>query len=236
MPRKSTIRSWPADLRKQLDVLLKDERVSQLEATKVINSVIEAQGSGEHLADDRRKAILGWLDGADAEAPIVTQAIRSIIEWADGKKRKVAKATKSTVGRYSKWMDEIGKELKESREVAEVWTEQLGPMPEGQLGQLVNQILRTLSFDLSLVVKRASHGDLSLKEAPMVAEMLKDLALTTQRLEKASSESVKRTAEIRRQEREAAAEDAAKEAKKIGVSDVGIDALKEAIRKGLKGE
>lgn len=106
--------------------------------------------------------------------------------------------SKSAVNRYALDMDQAGAKLRQSREVAEMWIGKLGAAPQGQVGNLVNEILRTLSFDVTLML---SNGGIDPESAPAVVGMLKDLALTSQRLEQASTLNVKREEEIRQQER-----------------------------------
>lgn len=163
MARASTIERLPDDVREQLQALLRDPRVTQLDATDKINQILEAEGHDDRLS-------------------------------------------KSAVNRYAVRMNEVGERLRQSREVAQMWIGKLGAQPQGEMGNLINEMIRSLSFDVSLLL---SEGELTADSLPGMIEMLKDLSLTTARLEKASSENVKREAEIRKQERERAAEEAA---------------------------
>tara|TARA_B100000700_G_scaffold243999_1_gene272053 strand:- start:1895 stop:2473 length:579 start_codon:yes stop_codon:yes gene_type:complete len=163
MARTSTIERLPDDVREQLQALLRDPRVTQLDATDKINQILEAEGHDDRLS-------------------------------------------KSAVNRYAVRMNEVGERLRQSREVAQMWIGKLGAQPQGEMGNLINEMIRSLSFDVSLML---SEGELTADSLPGMIEMLKDLSLTTARLEKASSENVKREAEIRKQERERAAEEAA---------------------------
>jgi hypothetical protein len=101
--------------------------------------------------------------------------------------------SKSAVNRYAVKMKSVGERLQQSREVAEMWIGKLGTAPQGKLGSLVNEMLRTLAFDVSLAVQ---GGDIDLENAPAIAGMLKDLAITQERLEKAASENQRREKEI----------------------------------------
>ncbi len=135
--------------------------------------------------------------------------------------------SKSAVNRYDLKMREVGKRLQQSREVADMWIAKLGAAPQGKVGNLVNEILRSLSFDLSL---RAGDMDLyDAEELPAVAAMLKDLALTSMRLEKAANLNVEREKEIRRQTLAEAAEKVDKAANKAGVTPEAIALIHEAL-------
>lgn len=163
MARASTIERLPDDIREQLQALLRDPRVTQLDATDQINAILEAEGHEERLS-------------------------------------------KSAVNRYAVRMNEVGEKLRQSREVAEMWIAKLGAQPQGQLGHLVNEMLRSMAFDLAL---KLQEGELTEESMPAVIEMVKELSLSVTRLERASSENVKREELIRKQERERAAEEAA---------------------------
>lgn len=113
------------------------------------------------------------------------------------------RVSKSAVNRYDIEMRKVGEKLRQSREVAEMWIGKLGAAPQGKLGHLVNETLRTLSFDLALKLQDAELTEESL---PGVIAQLKALALAAQRLEASSTLNVKREAEIRKQALEKAAD------------------------------
>jgi hypothetical protein len=183
MPRPSTIERLPPDILEQLHALLRDPRVTQLDATARINAI---------LADD----------GIEA------------------------RVSKSAVNRYAVRMDEVGERLRESRQVAEMWIAKLGAAPQGQVGHLVNEILRTLAFDLSL---KLQNGELDEESMPGTIKMLKEMSLSVMRLERASSENVKREQEIRTQAKQDAADVAVKVARQGGLSPASVAELRRAI-------
>jgi hypothetical protein len=94
-----------------------------------------------------------------------------------------------------------------------MWIGKLGATPQGQLGHLVNEILRTLAFDMSMQLQDDAVVAASIEDRAGVISMLKELSLSVVRLEKAASENVKREEEIRRQERAKAAEELAEKVK-----------------------
>jgi hypothetical protein len=115
------------------------------------------------------------------------------------------RVTKSSVNRYAVRMEEIGSKLRQSREIADMWVGKLGSQPAGQVGHLLNEMVRTLAFDAAM---QLSEGD-----APVAPKMLKDLSIAIERLEKASSENVKRAADIEKR----ALSDAAKRVESAAV-------------------
>lgn len=139
--------------------------------------------------------------------------------------------SKSAVNRYSLRMAKVGERLQQSREIADMWIAKLGAEPQGKVGNLINEMLRTLSFDAAMFL---SEGSLSEESLPGTVEALKELALTMMRLEKAASLNVEREAEIRDQARKEAAETAAEVAKQGGLSQKSIAELRRAIL-GIRG-
>ena len=141
MTRPSTIEQLPPDILEQLHALLRDPRVTQLDATARINAILAEDG----------------------------------IE---------ARVSKSAVNRYAVRMDEVGERIRESRAVAEMWVAKLGAAPQGQIGNLVNETLRTLSFELT---HKLLDGGLNEESLPGTNKMLKEMALSVMRLGRASS-------------------------------------------------
>ncbi len=133
--------------------------------------------------------------------------------------------SKSAVNRYSIKMEKVGEKLRQSREISQMWIGKLGAAPQGNVGNLVNEILRTVAFDLSIKLQEIDDPD----AMPGVIKMLKELSLSVMRLEVASSENVKREKEIRNQERESAAETAASIARKGGATKETIENIKAGI-------
>lgn len=133
--------------------------------------------------------------------------------------------SRHSVNRYDRRMREAGRKLRQSREVAEAWIGKLGAAPQGQLGHLVNEILRTLSFELALTLQ---DEDLTAESRPAVLEQLRSLSLSTARLERAASENVKREGEIRRR----AAEELVAAVEREGGAGhrVSADRLREIVR------
>jgi hypothetical protein len=159
----------------------------------------EHQSSIDRLPDNIRERLQDLLRDPHITQKAAREKINAILDETDHPER----LSKSAVNRYYQKMKEAGAKLRQSREIAEMWIGKLGAAPQGKVGNLVNEILRTLSFDMALVLQ---EGKLDEKNAPAVVQMLKGLSLTMMRLEKAASENVKREEEIRRQALEEAAD------------------------------
>lgn len=178
MARASSIEQLPADILEQLQTLLRDPRVSQLDATAQINAILEQEGT-----DDR--------------------------------------VSKSAVNRYAVKMQEVGAKLQQSRELASMWIGKLGAAPQGQVGKLINEIIRTMAFDTAM---HMSEG-----EEPVAPKMLAQLALAVQRLESAANMNEEREKAIRVEAAKDAAATAEKSMVSQGMSQKAIDSIKKEI-------
>lgn len=134
--------------------------------------------------------------------------------------------TKSSLNRYKLSMDKVGERMQQSREVAEMWISKLGAQPQGQVGHLLNEMMRTLSFDLMLHLQQDSVDEESL---PGFVEALKGLSLTLMRLEKAAGDNVKRESDIRKQAKEEAAEQVGKSLENRGLSAATVTDIKREV-------
>ncbi|EEF78418.1 DUF3486 family protein [Methylophaga thiooxydans] len=178
MARASSIEQLPADILEQLQTLLRDPRVSQLDATAQINAILEQLGT-----DDR--------------------------------------VSKSAVNRYAVKMKDVGAKLQQSRELASMWIGKLGAAPQGQVGKLVNEIIRTMAFDSAM---HMAEGD-----TPVEPKMLAQLALAVQRLESAANMNEEREKAIRAEAANEAAATAEKSMVSQGMSQKAIDSIKTEI-------
>jgi hypothetical protein len=159
----------------------------------------------------------------------VVASINALLE-----ERGEVPVSKSALNRYKLRMDEAGAAMRDAREMAEIWIAKLGAAPQGQVGQLINEIIRVLALDVSLEIKRLVHGGTVDEERlPEVVRMLKQLAEALEKLERAASDNERRAAQIREQARREAAEMAEAAAQKAGVSADGIAALRAAILQEL---
>jgi len=132
----------------------------------------------------------------------------------------------SSVSRYRRRMRQVAEQLDQSYEIAQLWSDRLGDAPDGQLGALANQILRTLSFDVTLMLR---NGGVDAENAPAVVDMLKNLSLVTQRLESAANLNHSREREIRREALEEAAQQVKGVASSAGVSEEAMRKIHQAL-------
>ena len=147
MAQQSSIDRLPEDILEKLQELLRDPRVSQLEATARINAILKEEDHPERVS-------------------------------------------KSAVNRYAVKMEEVGAKIRQAREVAQMWIGRLGAEPQGEVGKLLNEMVRILAFEAAT---NMAEG-----ETPVEPRGLRDMAIAIEKLEKASSENVKREDEIRK--------------------------------------
>lgn len=171
MPSPSTIDRLPPDIKAQLQQLLLDPRVSQLEATAKINTILAEEGYDDRLS-------------------------------------------KSAVGRAAQRWAKVGERIRQSREVGEMFIAKVGAAPQGQTGLMINEILRTLAYELSEKMLDADLEDAA--NLPAIIDQVKSLALAMQRLEQSATINVKRETEIRKQAIAEVAEVVAEAAVQLG--------------------
>jgi len=183
MGRKSTVEQMPVEILEQLQALLRDPRVTQLEATEQINAIIERTQVGETIS-------------------------------------------KSAVNRYAQKMERVGTKLRESREVAKMYIDRFGEDQSGDVGKIVNEMIRTLVFDITMKM-HGQHFDADM--APELAKMLKNLSDAMNKLEMAAATNSKREAEIRKRAAQEAAEAMESAAKSQGLTADAVQSIKNQI-------
>ena len=165
-----------------------------------------------------RERIDALLKGGGATLDDILEQIRSAFPAAEIPSR-------SALGRYSQKFEDIGRRLRESREVAKVWADRLGHEPQGDVGKLVMELLRTMAFDATLQLQEpGDDGKVSLDP-----DAINTLALAMQRLEAAGKWNVQRELVARKAALEEAAKKVDQVAKSKGVSADTIDLFRREI-------
>lgn len=115
-------------------------------------------------------------------------------------------------------MEDVGSRLRRSREIAAALGGKAGLQGMGDMGNLVNELLRSVLWDLSTKVQ--TDGVMGGEEMSATIDQLKGLALTMHRLEGAANLNLKREAEIRKQ----------------AITDVADVVEKAAVQQGMNAE
>ena len=131
--------------------------------------------------------------------------------------------SRSGLNRYSMQMEEIGREIRETRAIADAWVANLGEEPTGQVTELMIEMLRTAAFQLTLKLKAGDDID---------PEAINDMALAVQRLEKASEIGLKREQQLRTEFAAKTSDAIDAEAKKRGISPEIARALRSVVEGG----
>lgn len=129
--------------------------------------------------------------------------------------------SKSGLNRYASKMAKIGKRMQETHATAEAWVAKLGEKPTGDIGKLLINMTQTMAFELA----ESAMGE----EEPASLGMVKELALTVQRLEKTRTDSIKNEKEIRKAFAEEAADKAGSIAKAAGLTKSAVQTIKNEI-------
>ena len=174
-----------------------------------------------------REALIAWLSDPAWTRQDATDALNELLDELGHEGERPAV---DSINRYAQRYEAQLQRMRERTEVAQAWIGQFGRIPEGKLGQMVIQLVHGLAWEHGL---KLSEADPQAEDMPAAVRMLKDLAVTIERTERASSISADREAEIRTQaaaEAQASAADrAADVAQSKGISPDGISALRAAI-------
>jgi hypothetical protein len=170
MPKdqQSSIDRLPDDIRKKLNALLRDPRVTQLDATRRINAILEEIDHPETLS-------------------------------------------KSAVNRYKVRMDKVGEKIRQSREMASMWIGRLGAEPAGEVGKLLNEMVRYMAFE--------KVSEMAEDATSVEPKMIKELAIAIHRLEQAAEKNAKVEEDIRKRTLEEAADRAGDAARAQGLGE-----------------
>jgi phage gp37-like protein len=132
------------------------------------------------------------------------------------------KLSTSGINRYSSKMETIGHDIRQAREMAEIWVAKLGDQPTGDVSQLLMEMLRTQSF--RLLVKANENPDDVLDP-----KTIGELALGIQRIEKAAMLNMEKAKEIKKAFATAAAEQIDEAAVQVGLTTEGAELIKQKI-------
>ncbi|WP_028294276.1 DUF3486 family protein [Oceanobacter kriegii] len=157
-------------------------------------------------------------DPANSQDDILAEVNRQLTDIGVDESDQISR---SGLNRYATKMAKIGKKMQERQATANAWVAKLGEKPTGDIGKLLIQMTQTMAFD----VAEAALDE----EDPASLGLIKELALTVQRLEKASMDSLKREKEIRKAFAEEAASAAEKVATAAGLTREAVTTIKNDI-------
>jgi hypothetical protein len=177
----------------------------------------------DKLPPDIKAELQAWLQDPRITQQEATERANSLLA-AMGMPERISK---SSVNRYAMRMEEVGAKIRQSREVAEMYIAKVGAAPQGQTGLLINEMLRTMAFDLTLKIQDAALDDPETLAATI--DQVKALALAVQRLEQSATINVKREREIRNQVLEQAAAEVEKQSDTMQIKPETLAYIKQVI-------
>ncbi|CAK3189929.1 Mu-like prophage FluMu protein gp27 [Vibrio crassostreae] len=143
------------------------------------------------LPDEIRQTLNAFIRSGNMTQKDIRLAVNEMID--DAGLPEDVKISRTGFNRYAKRMEEMGQRLKQSREVAEVWTTKLGEAPTSDVGKLLQEFVRTMAFETSMAMMESAAEDGEVIPPKALAQ----LALVIQRIEQASMVSHKVEKEIR---------------------------------------
>lgn len=129
--------------------------------------------------------------------------------------------SRSGLNRFSTRMEQMSSRIRESREMAEIWTKQFGEAPQSDVGKMLMEFIKQLAFETTMTVGESEDG--------VDIKALNQLALVVQRVEQAETSSFKREQAIRKEVALEAAETAEKVVSEAGLSKDTVAMIKRQI-------
>ena len=189
MPLPCSIENLPAEAREALDGWLQDPAVTQKEATRRVNELLETSGQGEQ------------------------------------------RLSRQAVNRYDLRLRGTAERKRQARIITEIWADKFGSETDGQVGQLIIELLRMLTFDFA---RRLQNGELDHASLPDVIDAADRVALMAEQLESSSEISARLEREAQRvakEERKAKAP-----LKPLNLTEQAAQRARERVRKFYRGE
>jgi hypothetical protein len=170
-----------------------------------------------------RKSTIKKLDPRIREA--VDAAIRdgraTIDELVELIERHGGEASRSAVGRYVKNTKAQMEKFRQAKEIAKVWVGKIDEDPDGDVGRLISEMLRTVAFQTISNFDDSEEGA-SAGELMFIAKAIKELA-------QADKLSADREINIRREFAKKAAEAIENSEAVSGMTRKTVDAIKREI-------
>ncbi len=172
------------------------------------------------LPEQIKSALDALLRDKNLTQTAILEKVNKLI--ADAGLSEDEQLSKSGLNRYSTQMETIGADIRQAREMAEIWVGKLGAKPTGEVTQLLLEMLKTQQF--RLLINANSDPD-----EIMDPKAMSNLALSLQRVEQASMLNMKKEKEIRKAYAEEMAEEIDKTAVQAGLTSEGASIIKKQI-------
>lgn len=177
------------------------------------------KSSVDLLPDELRHKLLELL-----KDPSITQSdITALINNEAGE----SVVSKSSVNRYAQRMQKQIEKTRQAREVADAYLDKMGNGTRNQLGKVVNEQIRLMSFELMAEIEELKENGET--DTALVIDLIYKVSRGLKELELAEKLNAEREDQIRKAVLKEAAETAAKQLKKEGLSMSAIIQLKKEI-------
>ncbi len=173
----------------------------------------------DKLPDELREKLRELLNNSS-----VTQA--EIVEVINEKAGEPVLST-SSVNRYALRMQKQIEKTKQAREVAEAYMNKMGGNTRNQLGKVVNEQIRLMSFELMTDIEELKENGET--DPGLVIDLIYKVSRGLKELEQAEKLNAERESDIRKEALNEAAATAEKQLKKEGLSNDSIIRIKKEI-------
>jgi len=172
----------------------------------------------------RKSTVQAMSDEARQELDRMVRDGRATIDQIRGRLLELEgenAPSRSAVGRYVQSAKQQMQRYREAQEVAKVWVGKLEEEPDGDVGRLLSEMLRTVAFN-TLSQLGEGEAEAEAKDIKSLAQAIKDLAT-------ADKTSAERELRIRREVAEQAAEKAGEVARRGGLSKDAVQEMRREI-------
>lgn len=186
----------------------------------------------DRLPQSARESLIQWLSEPGWTRQDATDALHALLDELGMPADHPDRPAVDSVNRFAQTYAEQLAKMRERQEVATAWLGQFGRLPEGQLGQMLVQVVHGIAFDSGLALARQG-GEADPEQLPGTIRMVKDLSLAIERLEMASTRNQERETQIRAeaaaQAKAEAADTAAAAGTRSGLSAATVEQLRREI-------
>lgn len=170
------------------------------------------------------EAVLARLNFMLAEG---VTTLDDVVAWLDDQGHP---RSRSAVGRYKANLDKVAARLRESREITEALTKELGSAAaQGKQGRLLVEMARGVVFDLLMKIQDADGEGISSMDVALLGKGLAELGRAL-RFDQDFETKIRE--QVANEEREKAASTAADVGKRLGLSQEGIEEIRNRVMMG----
>lgn len=175
------------------------------------------RSSVSRLPPEIRSQLDRWIRDGSATLDELVEALRDL--GPEGET-----VSRSALHRYRQRMEQVGAKLRAAGEVSRVWVEELGESPDGDVGQLVQQLLSTVAMNAAMgALEDDEDGGIDARDLHFLARAVKDI-------ESSRKTWVEREQKVRELVKARAAEVVQQEGRRAGISEDTVRRIEEELR------